>query len=76
MPCYKEVAESEAFANLPQAMVDKVDTRHWCPTFLYSSVCDATISSFGFQSVYGHMTLDEYADAVMSKIEAEIEAQK
>ena len=73
---YKEVAESEAFANLPQAMVDKVDTRHWCPTFLYSSVCDATISSFGFQSVYGHMKLDEYADAVMSKIEAEIEAQK
>ena len=73
---YKEVADSEAFAKLPQAMVDKADTKHWCPTFLYSSVCDATINSFGFQSVYGHMTLDEYADAVLSKIEAEIAAQE
>lgn len=72
----KALAASEEYAALPQAMVDKAGTRHWCPTFLYSSVCDATLNSFGYQAVYGHLTLDEYADGVLSKIEAEIKAQQ
>lgn len=72
----KELAASEDYAKLPQAMVDKAGTRHWCPTFLYSSVCDAALNSYGFQAVYGHLTIDEYADAVIAKIEAEIQAQQ
>ncbi|MBS5062787.1 MAG: extracellular solute-binding protein [Hungatella hathewayi] len=72
----KELAAGEEYAKLPQAMVDKAGTRHWCPTFLYSSVCDAALNSYGFQAVYGHLTIDEYADAVIAKIEAEIQAQQ
>ncbi len=72
----KELAAGDEYGKLPQAMVDKAGTRHWCPTFLYSSVCDATFNSFGFQAVYGHMTLDEYADGMIAKIEAEIKAQQ
>lgn len=72
----KEQAATDEYLALPQAMVDKAGTRHWCPTFLYSSVCDAAFNSFGYQAVYGHLSLDEYADAVLAKIEAEIKAQQ
>lgn len=72
---YKPVTESEEFKELPQCTVDIPGTIHTNPEFLYCSICDETINTYDWQCVFGHMTPEEYGEAVVAEIKSKIEAK-
>ncbi|WP_418973275.1 extracellular solute-binding protein [Allofournierella sp.] len=71
----KAVQGSDEFQVLPQALVSRKAT-FVSPNYIYVSICEDTLNNYAWQPVYGHISVDDYAKAVISKITSQVEAQQ
>ena len=70
----KAVSESEEFKALPQYTVSS-KMKPAAPNYIYISIAEDTIHKYGWQAVYGQMSVDDYATAIISEIQSQTAAQ-
>lgn len=71
----KAVQESAEFQAMPQALVSQ-KAKFVSPNYIYVSICEDTLNSYEWQPVYGHISVEDYAKAVVSKIASQVDAQQ
>lgn len=69
-----EPRESEEFAALPQAFVAN-SYEPYNPVYKYNSIFSKTISDFDWQAVYGHISAEDYVDAIIKQVNDSISQQ-
>ena len=62
------------FAALPQAFVAN-SYEPYNPVYKYNSIFSKTISDFDWQAVYGHISAEDYVDAIIKQVNDSISQQ-
>lgn len=70
----KNVSEGDEFKKLPQYKASSLMTPE-APNYVYLSICEDTIHKYSWQPVYGEMSVDDWATAVISDIKSKVAAQ-
>lgn len=70
----KNVSSSDEFKKMPQYLSSSLMTPV-APNYRYISICEDAIHSYSWQPVYGQISVDDYATAVISSIKSQVAAQ-